>query len=243
MRPALTLDRELSPAATVGWLARVAPDRENDLMGINRRRCHPATIPAVRVRCDTPCSWPSAPRQRGRSARPVADRVPGGRNSRPTLPGAQLVQPGRDERTRLRFSRISIARCADVIRSSASASGPLSPSVHRVTGARATGQRPCAQDLRQGGACSTAEFLWGGRLRTRTGDLGLVWQAWTDQAGTGAARASCRRSARTGGPRPGDSVTEAYWSFRALTGAVLAGEGAFSGEGAQGCGGFPERGK
>lgn len=37
MRPALTLDHELSPAETASWLARVAPARENDLMGINRR--------------------------------------------------------------------------------------------------------------------------------------------------------------------------------------------------------------
>jgi len=44
---------------------------------------------------------------------------------------------GHDERTRLRFSRISNARCADMIRSSASAGGPLSWSVHPVTAARA----------------------------------------------------------------------------------------------------------
>jgi hypothetical protein len=68
-------------------------------------------------------------------------------------PERNVDQAGRDERTRLRFSRISIARCADVIRSSASAWGPLSQSVHRVTGARATDQRPCAQDLRPGGTC------------------------------------------------------------------------------------------
>jgi hypothetical protein len=37
MRPTLTLDRELSPAETTSWFARVAPARENDLMGINRR--------------------------------------------------------------------------------------------------------------------------------------------------------------------------------------------------------------
>jgi len=55
----------------------------------------------------------------------------------------KVVQAGRDERTRLRFSRISIARCADLIRYSASAWGPLSRSVHPVTGARATDQRPC----------------------------------------------------------------------------------------------------
>jgi hypothetical protein len=63
---------------------------------------------------------------------------------------ARVIPAGRDERTLLRFSRISIARCADVIRSSASAWGPLSWSVHPVAGARATGQRPCAQDLRPG---------------------------------------------------------------------------------------------
>ena len=37
MRPALTLDRELGPAETAGWLARVQPARETDLMGTNRR--------------------------------------------------------------------------------------------------------------------------------------------------------------------------------------------------------------
>jgi hypothetical protein len=37
MRPTLTLDRELDPAETASWLARAAPARENDLMGINRR--------------------------------------------------------------------------------------------------------------------------------------------------------------------------------------------------------------
>ena len=89
-----------------------------------------------------------------------------------------VVQAGRDERTRLRFSRISIARCADVIRSSASAWGPLSQSVHRVTGARATDQRPCAQDLRPSGACSTAEFLRR-EMVDANGRPGSVWQAWT----------------------------------------------------------------
>ena len=33
MRPTLTLDRELGPAEAAGWLARVAPARETDLMG------------------------------------------------------------------------------------------------------------------------------------------------------------------------------------------------------------------
>jgi hypothetical protein len=83
----------------------------------------------------------------------------------------KVIQAGRDERTCLRFSRISIARCADVIRSSASAWGPLSQSVHRVTGARATDQRPCAQDLRPGGVGGTAGLL-------RRELAGANWQAW-----------------------------------------------------------------
>ncbi len=62
----------------------------------------------------------------------------------------KVIQAGRDERTLLRLSRISIARCADLIRSSAYAWGPLSWSVHPVAAARATDQRPCAGDLRPG---------------------------------------------------------------------------------------------
>ncbi|HYB48340.1 MAG TPA: hypothetical protein VED20_13445 [Streptosporangiaceae bacterium] len=57
--------------------------------------------------------------------------------------GAQVIQAGRDERTPLRFSRISIARCADLVRCSASAWGPLSRSVHPVTRAAARDQGPC----------------------------------------------------------------------------------------------------
>ena len=68
----------------------------------------------------------------------------------------KVIRTGRDERTLLRLSRISIARCADLIRSSAYAWGPLSESVHPVTGARATDQRPCAGDLRLVGEGSTA---------------------------------------------------------------------------------------
>lgn len=117
-----------------------------------------------------------------------------------------VVQAGRDERTRLRFSRISIARCADVIRSSASAWGPLSQSVHRVTGARATDQRPCAQDLRPGGACSTAEFLRR-EMADANGRPGSVWQAWTNQAGTAVARASSRRYGRQSGRQDGHPVS------------------------------------
>jgi len=83
---------------------------------------------------------------RGCSARPLADGMYGGR--RPAhaerLLRRKVVQTGRDERTLLRFSRISIARCADLVRSSASAWGPLSRSVHPVTGAAARDQRPCA---------------------------------------------------------------------------------------------------
>jgi hypothetical protein len=48
-----------------------------------------------------------------------------------------------DKRTLLRFSRISIARCADLVRSSASAWGPVSWSFHPITAARATGRPPC----------------------------------------------------------------------------------------------------
>ena len=83
---------------------------------------------------------------------------------------ARVILAGRDKRTRLRFSRISIARCADLVRSSASARGPLSGSVHPVREARATDQRPCAQDLRPG-VGSTAEFL-----RREIGESD--WQAW-----------------------------------------------------------------
>jgi hypothetical protein len=109
----------------------------------------------------------------------------------------KVVQAGRDKRTRLRFSRISIARCADVIRSSASAWGPLSQSVHRVTGARATDQRPCARDLRPGGVGSTAESLRR-EIADANGQPGSVWQAWTDQAGTAVARARLRHRAEAG---------------------------------------------
>ena len=83
---------------------------------------------------------------------------------------ARVILAGRDKRTRLRFSRISIARCADLVRSSASARGPLSGSVHPVREVRATDQRPCAQDLRPG-VGSTAEFL-----RREIGESD--WQAW-----------------------------------------------------------------
>jgi hypothetical protein len=44
-------------------------------------------------------------------------------------------------------------------------------SVHPVTGARATYQRPCAQDLRPGGAGSTAELL-------RREMANANWQVW-----------------------------------------------------------------
>ena len=48
----------------------------------------------------------------------------------------KVIRTGRDERTLLRFSRISIARCTDLIRSSASAWGPLSVSPPRHGSAR-----------------------------------------------------------------------------------------------------------
>ena len=53
-----------------------------------------------------------------------------------------VIQIRRDERTLLRFSRISIARCTNgpFLRVCL---GPLSQSVHPVTGARATGGRSC----------------------------------------------------------------------------------------------------
>ena len=86
---------------------------------------------------------------------PAPDATRRGAHARRRLE-RKVIRAGHDERTRLRFSRISIARCADLIRSSASAWGPLSWSVHPVTAARATDQRPCAQDLRPGGAGSTA---------------------------------------------------------------------------------------
>jgi hypothetical protein len=80
----------------------------------------------------------------GRSARALADSVHGDRRVAHTRRRLErrVIQAGHDERTRLRFSRISIARCADLIRSSASAWGPLSWSVHPVTAARATDQGP-----------------------------------------------------------------------------------------------------
>ena len=81
--------------------------------------------------------------------RPLADSVRGDRAHARRRLERKVIEAERDERTRLRFSRISIARCADLVRSPASASGPLSPSVHPVTAARATDQRPCAQDLRR----------------------------------------------------------------------------------------------
>ena len=75
------------------------------------------------------------PHRTGRSARPLAFGAYGGWGSRPMSGwSAGVVGAGRDERTRLRFSRISIARCADLIRCSASAWGPLSWPVHPVTG-------------------------------------------------------------------------------------------------------------
>ena len=75
---------------------------------------------------------PVQPYITGRSARPWPDSVDGDRlvvHAR-RWPERKVIQAGRDERTRLRFSRISIARCADLIRYSASAWGPLSRSVH-----------------------------------------------------------------------------------------------------------------
>ena len=95
-------------------------------------------------------------------ARSLADGVHGGRRAADLQRGLQrqVIQAGRDERTLLRLSRISIARCADLIRSSAYAWGPLSWSVHPVTAARATDQRPCARDLRPDGAGSTAGLRW-----------------------------------------------------------------------------------
>jgi hypothetical protein len=53
-----------------------------------------------------------------------------------------VTRPGHDERTRLRLSRISITRSADLLRDSASFRGPLSCSPHPAAGARARDQRP-----------------------------------------------------------------------------------------------------
>ena len=101
---------------------------------------------------------------------PLADSVRGDRAHARRRLERKVIQAERDKRTRLRFSRISIARCADLVRSPASAWGPLSPSVHRVTGARATDQRPCAQDLQPGGV-GVRQNSYGGRWRTNR-------QAW-----------------------------------------------------------------
>ncbi len=93
------------------------------------------------------------PHRSGRSARPWADRVHGDRrvvDARRWLE-RKVNEAGRDERTRLRFSRISIARCADLIRCSASAWGPLSWLVHPRTGARATDLRPLRTGPSAGG--------------------------------------------------------------------------------------------
>ena len=105
------------------------------------------------------------PCRTGRSARPLADGVPGGRRVARARRRLQhkVIGAGRDERTPLRFSRISIARCADLVRSPASAWGPLSRLVHPITGARARDQRPCARDLRPGGAVRLDSGGDGGR--------------------------------------------------------------------------------
>jgi hypothetical protein len=101
-------------------------------------------------------------------ARSLADGVHGDRRAAHPQRGLQrkVIQAGRDERTLLRLSRISIARCADLIRSSAYAWGPLSWSVHPVAAARATDQGPCAGDLRPGrcGQCGRTA-----RCRARRG--------------------------------------------------------------------------
>jgi hypothetical protein len=98
---------------------------------------------------------------------------------------------GRDERTRLRFSRISISRCADVVRYSASASGPLSQSVHPVTGYAPRTNVPAAQGLRPGGVGQAAELF-----RPVLGALGVTRHL----PGVSAAR---EMSARTAGLAPG----------------------------------------
>ena len=56
---------------------------------------------------------------------PMACAATGAAHPQRRLP-RKVIQAGRDERTLLRFSRISIARCADLVRSSAYAWGPLS---------------------------------------------------------------------------------------------------------------------
>ena len=124
------------------------------------RHCRLAdTESTSRVRRSVCCGRlnPGLPMPR-RMVRSLADGVHGDRRAAHPQRGLQrkVIQAGRDERTLLRLSRISIARCADLIRSSAYAWGPLSWSVHPVAAARATDQRPCAGDLRPGGAGSTA---------------------------------------------------------------------------------------
>ena len=103
------------------------------------------------------------PCRTGCSARPLADGVHGDRRAARTQRRRprKVIQTGHDERTLLRFSRISIARCADLIRSPASAWGPLSRSVHPVTGSACQGPTsprtgPSAGQRRQYGRIAAA---------------------------------------------------------------------------------------
>jgi hypothetical protein len=120
-------------------------------------------------------------RRSGRSARPQADGVHGGRrviHARRRL-GREVIRAGLDERTRLRLSRISITRCADLIRCSASASSPLaaiSPPRHGSTrhGPTSACTGPSARQRRQYGgrrasftSCSVAGAIRHPDLRSQ----------------------------------------------------------------------------
>ena len=109
----------------------------------------------------------------------------------------KVIRTGRDERTLLRLSRISIARCADLIRSSAYAWGPLSWSVHPVTGARATDQRPCAGDLRPGCAGSTA-----GLRRREVAAARACWSSMSWLQPTPGKQVRAEPKSPSNGPRP-----------------------------------------
>ena len=92
--------------------------------------------------------------------RPIAFTATGA-SFTPTSAGAKVIPAGRDEKTRLRFSRISIARCPGAIRSYASARDPLvvvSPPCHRSTrpGPTSLRTRPSAGRRRQHGRTPTA---------------------------------------------------------------------------------------
>jgi hypothetical protein len=112
------------------------------------------------VRCDT--LWPITIDAAPNGAYYVSTGQWRARRQRLTLDVGwcvRVVQARRDERTRLRFSRISIARCADLIRSPASTWGPLSsvsPPRHGTTRHGPTSLRAGPSARRCG---DTAELL------------------------------------------------------------------------------------